>query len=107
MRISDWSSYVCSSDLTNVDLGCLSPAVALPSPPFQRRTGIAPSLPSAVKTLPALPRLIVALRRLLHQIGCTPLEIQLTQDRKSLVKGKRLSVRVAVGVGRILKNNNN
>src|SRR3546814_20074387 len=81
MRISDWSSDVCSSDLElaplrvgdhRADLGTLA----------------AGSFRDGVR------------ERLQRQTGVT------REDRKSVVQGKSVSVRVGLGGGRIIKQNN-
>src|SRR3546814_16237776 len=92
MRISDWSSDVCSSDLGEGD------------------PGAAPRVLDDGATVPEAP---VRLRRLdhgkrhavLHAAGGI-LALQLheaTGDRKSVVSGKSVSVRVDLGGSRIIK----
>src|SRR3546814_13517103 len=95
MRISDWSSDVCSSDL---------PAWASP-PCFQgmactgapgrnfwkpSTTSWSPALSPSYMTKPSLTR------------GPTDTGMN-AADRKSVVKGKSVSVRVDLGGGRIIK----
>src|SRR3546814_13281734 len=75
MRISDWSSDVCSSDLLHT-----------PSPMPQRQSG-----PPA-------------------SVLCASMQARSTRpatgDRKSVVKGKSVSVRVDLGGRRIIKKKN-
>src|SRR3546814_13584773 len=86
MRISDWSSDVCSSDLSwpggHTRFGLLTNrlACAIAGPPL-RLDGSCPS--------PETPRLPGIL-----------------QDRKSVVQGKSVSVRVDLGGRRISKKKN-
>src|SRR3546814_11931204 len=84
MRISDWSSDVCSSDLA-FDFG-----MALP------------------QRLARLPRDQISERILLaaHDIGeaARSLHPEGQRDRKSVVKGKSVSVRVDLGGRRSIKN---
>src|SRR3546814_20394921 len=115
MRISDWSSDVCSSDLsfqrrllhyvrevefsawsgdvdihfgradaaTAAELGCFD--VVLTSPPYgDSRTTVQYGSASAI-CLDVVSRI---------------------QDRKSVVSGKSVSVRVDLGGGRLIKNKN-
>src|SRR3546814_18537365 len=89
LRISDWSSDVCSSDLD--------------------RSGSA-RFPGASPVRPAPPR-IAARRITLMTDDDTPhgLGRGLTtygEDRKSVVQGKSVSVRVDIGGRRIIKNKN-
>src|SRR3546814_12908905 len=90
MRISDWSSDVCSSDLI-VGAG----AVSLPSvyavdavDPIAVPARTAPSVAPASARAPPT--------------AAPPASI-VTPDRKSVVEGKSVSVRVDLGVRRIIK----
>src|SRR3546814_13797764 len=85
MRISDWSSDVCSSDL---QLYRRSPSwVQLP----QRLRG------SPTATRPTASPAIVAISLLSRSIR--------PRDRKSVVQGQSVSVRVDIGGRRIIKQN--
>src|SRR3546814_11621695 len=96
MRISDWSSDVCSSDLNlaryirELDRPCAvarNDAVTL--------ADIARLAPSHIIVSPG---------------PCTPKEAGISNaviDRKSVVSGKSVSVRVDLGGCRILKKKNN
>src|SRR3546814_20472260 len=92
MRISDWSSDVCSSDLGDVEIAA--------------GHGI---LPQAGFQLPML-NLDADLQALVEQVdagrrigfGDVPVG-QLQGDRKRAVSGKRVSVPVDPGVARLLK----
>src|SRR3546814_18845795 len=83
MRISDWSSDVCSSDLGQIRAGQRS----VPGSRVQRLI----SLTSRSVNEPDPRRLSAA---------CT------AQDRKSVVQGKRGSVRVDLGGRRSIKKKN-
>src|SRR3546814_13963427 len=102
MRISDWSSDVCSSDLRLLDQA---------DPPFELRIddrtldqaddfGIVIILefkaPAPVGV--AQQREVIALRPRRDVRG-----EQVREDRKSVVSGKRVSVRVDLGGRRIIK----
>src|SRR3546814_16187904 len=85
MRISDWSSDVCSSDLP------LSPAKsARKSPlPVRKQPSSSPSIAARASASPISQPTITS-----------------EQDRKSVVWGKSGSVRVDLGGRRNIKNNN-
>src|SRR3546814_15852236 len=85
MRISDWSSDVCSSDLSS-----LSPSPA-PRPPLP------PSTSSARSARPATPSPAPDRSR--------PSAPATSSDRKNVVEGKRVAVRVDLGGRRHIKNN--
>src|SRR3546814_13249031 len=85
MRISDWSSDVCSSDLDVL--------AWQPLPPFARaqRVGRRRLHPAAERS---------------HR-GLSARHLQLpVEDRKSVVSGKSVSVRVDLGGRRIIKKTN-
>src|SRR3546814_12184155 len=91
MRISDWSSDVCSSDLgrhqrsiTSRSTGSNLPAIS----PFSlaRNAPIAPPSPTISQIAPSDSALAASRR-----------------DRKSVVSGKSVSVRVDLGGRRIIK----
>src|SRR3546814_16641856 len=89
MRISDWSSDVCSSDLRAARMRGAVPA---PSCPIAGQGGISSDELSRSSGLrhaaqAASPERAVATRR---------------GDRKSVVEGKRVSVRVDLGGRRII-----
>src|SRR3546814_18110074 len=94
MRIRDWSSDVCSSDL---DRGGLLVAAARPArdawPAHGRRM--------AQRSFRRLGRNQIGPARRALDAAFAP------QDRKSVVEGKSVSVRVDLGVGRIIKKTNN
>src|SRR3546814_11362296 len=83
MRISDWSSDVCSSDL-NIMISLLILMVALQA-----------SKPLDFSAFPTV-LLLATLFRL-------ALNVASTRDRKSVVEGKSVSVRVDLGGRRIIK----
>src|SRR3546814_18687824 len=98
MRISDWSSDVCSSDLAlrfldpaHLDLGSIVLA------PGIMAEGTAGQRPGA--QTPAIEDPIGGNTRMLEQIGVVMKQL----DRKSVVEGKRVSVRVDLGGRRIIK----
>src|SRR3546814_12971914 len=113
MRISDWSSDVCSSDLTKrvncfarAQSGCLRSFVAaiakipdlMPLPPgFCFITGFGPATRTLEKIAGALgqPLKVVALVHNHHGTA--------TIDRKSVVEGKSGSILVNPGGRRIIK----
>src|SRR3546814_17309263 len=110
MRISDWSSDVCSSDLS-VDALSLADYDAL----FERRsihTGFRSEEPEAppyrqilgpaFDTLP--PRLKELHGRKAARRWQGHAEVRRGTDRKSVVAGKSVSVRVDPGGRRIIKN---
>src|SRR3546814_21008407 len=78
MRISDWSSDVCSSDL------------AEPRAPLRALVGLRPGrLTGGVAVLAV--------------VAATGQEHERQQDRKSVVSGKSVSVRVDLGGRRLIK----
>src|SRR3546814_17296736 len=99
MRISDWSSDVCSSDLavadvtfvsldlTEHEVGLLLPAIAL-DPAFQQRDANGKAVQAGSDVLD--------FHRPLQTLACP--------DRKSVVWGKSVSVSVDLGGRRIIKN---
>src|SRR3546814_19588203 len=94
MRISDWSSDVCSSDLVKRD------AIALLHPARFERIGKAADL--AVEL--AVGQLAACLRGIVGLPDDRNIVAALRQiDRKSVVSGKRVSVRVDLGGRRIIK----
>src|SRR3546814_16705381 len=114
MRISDWSSDVCSSDLLRNDNGPVFFSRSLPRPPteeIQRKiSGNAKASDQDQATKPphrlkpasyhrasSFPRRRKSLFHPKFQI----------RDRKSVVSGKSVSVRVDLGGRRIIKKKNN
>src|SRR3546814_12235531 len=85
MRISDWSSDVCSSDLRPCDGRAFPYGAAGEEPP--RRAGHAGHL----------------VRRLLRRPGPCGAALRPVPDRKSVVSGKSVPVSVDLGGRRIIK----
>src|SRR3546814_20651115 len=91
MRISDWSSDVCSSDLNAVARRLARDQIAVVEPVIVREH-------------------LVGLGRVAHifldaEIGHPGIEMERrahAQDRKSVVKGKRVSVSVDIGGRRFI-----
>src|SRR3546814_10540429 len=90
MRISDWSSDVCSSDLCQ-------PSVIISAASSHT---IRSCHPGFMRGLPALPA--AAASRRCRGAPATPAPV----DRKSAVEGKSVSVRVDLGGRRIIKKKN-
>src|SRR3546814_19568528 len=91
MLISDWSSYVCSSDLfTNLDEPLLRMRLAQD---FYARRGYRKAVGEFQVYVHGIWRL-------------DGLSWRLALDRKSVVSGKRVSVRVDVGGRRRIKKKN-
>src|SRR3546814_14272283 len=110
MRISDWSSDVCSSDLRP---RC---AISLPLVIAARRVEpLGKRRLSRRRTLAFLRLLLQGdgLQAELVVLHCCGFELQPCAqladflDRKSVVEGKRVSVRVVFGGCRIIKKKNN
>src|SRR3546814_16711847 len=101
MRISDWSSDVCSSDLLGPDPGQRFRRhhhAAHPRPPH-------PDPPEH----PLLPRTAAGPRRPRRQPGASPATVPRPlphADRKSVVEGKSVSERLDLGGRRIIKKKN-
>src|SRR3546814_11778847 len=98
MRISDWSSDVCSSDLGSPQVSRLDAAggVTVTRPDQSARGNY------AVYDLNR--RVITMIGGVtLTQGGHTVNGGRLTKDRKSVVVGKRVLVRVSIGGRRIIK----
>src|SRR3546814_11161679 len=94
MRISDWSSDVCSSDLHRAASGILLPWAALRGKASGSRQSTARIQVRADELSPA----IVAAR----PATTTGPILHDAVDRKSVVSGKSVSVRVDLGGGRII-----
>src|SRR3546814_19876011 len=110
MRISDWSSDVCSSDLgARTVQHALTVGTALLSGARQREVGRARTpRHGGVRTLK------IALHEVPLWLPPVPSAGDAADgtdatggDRKSVVKGKRVSVRVDLGGRRIIKKKNN
>src|SRR3546814_12687406 len=97
MRISDWSSDVCSSDLNFTAVGkpqCLGAAVLsviLVADDFLRIFS-KQEMQAAV------------FQRFLQHAAGGQIELAIHQDRKSVVSGKSVSVRVDLGGRRFIKH---
>src|SRR3546814_11277660 len=97
MRISDWSSDVCSSDLiSRRRQRDGKPLLYRPAPQYARGRGRAPLLGGYARARAALRS-----RRDVFR----PVERH-DPDRKSVVKGKGVSVRLDLGCTRIIKKKN-
>src|SRR3546814_13189025 len=100
MRISDWSSDVCSSDLAPVRstggriYGNTDPVCDCDDPP---------TYAALARFLPARPVLVTSHLQRTHQTANAIREAGLS-DRQRVVSGKRGSVRVDLGGRRIIKN---
>src|SRR3546814_20259142 len=105
MRISDWSSDVCSSDLSSTRSG-------LP-PAWRRRNHPSPSrpVPAGLLTSPTPPHEDTSARRpearrrnVNHQEHRAQVpDVRFSADRKSGVEGKSVSIRVDLGGRRIIQ----
>src|SRR3546814_20765139 len=95
MRISDWSSDVCSSDLPQrlVDADEVREA--------RRQIDVPATIFALLPTLIGSHRDIAEQHRRLR-VGHAPV-IEEPDDRKSVVQGKSVSVRVDSGGGRLIK----
>src|SRR3546814_14300669 len=106
MRISDWSSDVCSSDLQ----GDHSPFRAVPKRAQQHGTSGSRAHDHHWLALPLYSAIQVVL--LPHAPGNAPSTHQQqkqhgVKDRKSVVQGKSVAVRVDLGGRRCIKNKKN
>src|SRR3546814_10970530 len=86
MRISDWSSDVCSSDLRNARRVLADQSRSAAS---RRASSIGVAVPTKARTSPT-----------------RSAESAEKRDRKSVVEGKSVSVRVDLGGRRIIKKQN-
>src|SRR3546814_19854042 len=106
MRISDWSSDVCSSDLKTQRLARLADAAAFKGRDAclgggQGRTRVG-DFRLGVGENTVAPRF----RRLnFGPRGCDVALVPIKEDRKSVVEGKRVSVGVDLGGRRIIRKN--
>src|SRR3546814_15245667 len=106
MRISDWSSDVCSSDLSMVRLVGHGRNIAAPAGDFH--PGFASPVRFAVAVPKPLPRLSLRAPFTHHDGIDREQQAALMQsvakaDRKSVVWGKRVCVRVYLGGRRTVK----
>src|SRR3546814_17241765 len=106
MRISDWSSDVCSSDLLAVEIHRI---VA----PFPRRDHAAIKIEDAGQFVPVETRLVSRRARVMRPWGHIPHQALFrlplrrgASTRKSVVTGTGVSVRVDLGGRRIIKKKN-
>src|SRR3546814_15436412 len=109
MRISDWSSDVCSSDLL---LGIRGREI----PKVDGRTLVSRNVSRYIRTGKYIPVDVVvgyvqrAEQLLVNTRGGDPVELATlagyTLDRKSVVDGKSVSVRVDIGGRRYIKKKN-
>src|SRR3546814_18806235 len=121
MRISDWSSDVCSSDLIVPASRLVVPVSETRVPPGERGSqfsarsrpaspvpeGISETMSDASSVMPADDRLRADPKRLAR--WCHPVRSEPTfpfGDRKSVDVGKSVSVRVALGGRRVVKKQN-
>src|SRR3546814_12200826 len=107
MRISDWSSDVCSSDLLNATDTQLA---ALQARAMDLRTKLS-GLEGRIVAAPEVEREYQAVTRDLASARAKYDEMLKRQmdaeDRKSVVWGKSVSVSVELGGGRIIKKKKN
>src|SRR3546814_20038981 len=102
MRISDWSSDVCSSDLLGLDEAALARHIAWDIGIAEVTRHLARRL-DAPAVLSRFSRLIVDPNRQLDNPTLIPEISDGTVDRKSVVEGKSVTVRVDIGVRGIFK----
>src|SRR3546814_18325598 len=93
MRISDWSSDVCSSDLVRTPVSLKDADVQAAFAALKADVAVVAAygliLPKAILAAPGQ--------------GCLNVHASLLPDRKSVVSGKSVSVRVDLGCRRIIK----
>src|SRR3546814_18094386 len=94
MRISDWSSDVCSSDLNLIDP---EPAHIDPDVGEAEERHDREGHPGVQRMFEPVQRRIPAVGRARRALG---------RDRKSVVSGKSVSVRVDIGGRRMIKKQN-
>src|SRR3546814_20221007 len=108
MRISDWSSDVCSSDLPKefASIPRICPGYGL----ITRNPEVVGSGEGDLVKRSPEPT-IIGIRRVCHPEISSPLPAsryrRRSGDRKSVVSGKRVSVRVDLGGRRIIKKKSN
>src|SRR3546814_12912770 len=110
MRISDWSSDVCSSDLVKVDIGERERPLSVNL--FMGPTGVGKTEIVRLLALAIHGRADAFCRIDMHTLAQEHYSAALTgappgyvgsKDRKSVVSGKSVSVRVDLGGRRIIK----
>src|SRR3546814_15694881 len=102
MRISDWSSDVCSSDLPLSFGGYFANRRQNKAPDITRRSIKSRSIASCLASPAQIPFKNVGVEDAFRQY--LPVFVQqYRKDRKSVVSGKRVSVRVDLGGRRIIK----
>src|SRR3546814_19305403 len=114
MRISDWSSDVCSSDLQFPGRHWSAYSDVQSRAHRAARHNAPPRFPgSPVAASPSIISFAVPVRQtvLWRPTGICPLTLDLYrrfgQDRKSAVKGTSVAVRVYLGCGRLIKKKKN
>src|SRR3546814_12415932 len=107
MRISDWSSDVCSSDLHHLGLSC-DPVGGLVQIPCIERNAIAAStaVTAARLALRGDGSHYVSLDAVVETMRQTGIDMS-HKDRKSVVEGKSVAVRLDIGGGRSSKKKKN
>src|SRR3546814_17810393 len=103
MRISDWSSDVCSSDLIRVTASYTRGLEPVTGDRVQLQQVIVNLLINAFQAVESQE---VANRKILLATGIEE-DNSVYLDRKSVVEGKSVSVRVDLGVRGIIKNKRN
>src|SRR3546814_14526360 len=98
MRISDWSSDVCSSDLKPIRIGKRDMAVAACE---AMGWAVPDSVVWFVQRVEAAKQRVLKARELKNEVE------ERKEDRKSVVSGKSVSVRVDLGGRRIITTKKN
>src|SRR3546814_11829401 len=109
MRISDWSSDVCSSDLAFPHIGGDRHEAAFLLVEIEEVRLVWHAHQAAVVAVDPVVVIAGGARgaAALGQHGSVANIVKLEQDRKSVVWGKSVSVRVDLGGGRIIKKKKN
>src|SRR3546814_15134062 len=101
MRISDWSSDVCSSDLSNGGPTALRPCTSPGSIDHEHRS---PQYTKTVRRLHRPGQCVLEVSRRQADGPAGPFGLRQTNlDRTSVVSGKSVSVRVDQGGRRVMK----
>src|SRR3546814_19084230 len=107
MRISDWSSDVCSSDLFRLDARQRTRRIAAGGADQVRRQALLVVEQNLEKVLRRQALVVGAqgkrLRRLNEAARTVGVFLEIHSDRKSVVEGKSVSVRVDLGGRRSIK----
>src|SRR3546814_11100884 len=106
MRISDWSSDVCSSDLVHEAIYCLlmlRDGFIAGSANIERLDPRAEGYPIVRESRQAQLRTVMSNS---FGFGGTNARLVFAKDRKGVVEGKSVSVRVDLGGRRLLKKQN-